>query len=99
MGASDLGSLSSHKQVDIAALCDVDAMRLASAGEKHPKAKRFSDYRKMLDEMQDEIDAVQVSTPDHTHAPAALSAMSRGKHVYCQKPLTHDVFESRQMRL
>ncbi len=98
MGASDLGSLSSHKQVDIVALCDVDAMRLASAGEKHPKAKRFSDFRKMLDEMHDEIDAVQVSTPDHTHAPAALSAMNRGKHVYCQKPLTHDVFESRQMR-
>ncbi len=99
MGASDLGSLSSHKQVDIVALCDVDAKRLAAAGEKHPNAKRFSDYRKMLDQMQDEIDAVQVSTPDHTHAPAAMSAMSRGKHVYCQKPLTHDVYESRQMRL
>ncbi len=99
MGASDLGSLSSHAQVDIVALCDVDAQRLASAAEKHPKAKRFSDYRTMLDQMQEEIDAVQVSTPDHTHAPAALSAMMRGKHVYCQKPLTHDVSESRQMRL
>lgn len=99
MGASDLGSLSSHKQADIVALCDVDAMRLAAAGEKHPNAKRFSDYRVMLDQMQNEIDAVQVSTPDHTHAPAALMAMSRGRHVYCQKPLTHDVSESRQMRL
>lgn len=99
MGASDLSSLSSHAQVDIVALCDVDANRLKSAGEKHPKAKQFSDYRKMLDEMHDEVDAVQVSTPDHTHAPAALSAMSRGKHVYCQKPLTHDVSESRQMRM
>ena len=99
MGASDLSSLSSHTQVDIVALCDVDANRLKSAGEKHPKAKQFSDYRKMLDEMHDGVDAVQVSTPDHTHAPAALSAMSRGKHVYCQKPLTHDVSESRQMRM
>ena len=99
MGGSDLSSLSSHAQVDVVALCDVDSKRLKSAGEKHPNAKQFSDYRKMLDEMQNEIDAVQVSTPDHTHAPAALSAMSRGKHVYCQKPLTHDVYESRQMRL
>lgn len=99
MGASDLSSLSSHAQVDIVALCDVDSNRLKSAGEKHPQAKQFSDYRKMLDEMNDDVDAVQVSTPDHTHAPAALSAMSRGKHVYCQKPLTHDVSESRQMRM
>lgn len=99
MGASDLAALSSHKQAEIVAICDVDALRLAAAGEKHPNAKRFSDYRVMLDQLQDSVDAVQVSTPDHTHAPASLLAMSRGKHVYCQKPLTHDVFESRQMRL
>ncbi len=99
MGASDLGSLSSHKQVEVVALCDVDSKRLASAGEKHPNAKRYSDFRKMLDEMHDAIDAVQVSTPDHTHAPAAMTAMNHGKHVYCQKPLTHDVYESRQLRL
>ncbi|HUP82104.1 MAG TPA: Gfo/Idh/MocA family oxidoreductase [Pirellula sp.] len=98
MGGADLSSLSSHAQVDVVALCDVDSKRLKSAGEKHLNAKQFTDYRKMLDEMHDQIDAVQVSTPDHTHAPAALSAMSRGKHVYCQKPLTHDVYESRQMR-
>ena len=99
MGASDLGALSSHALVDIVALCDVDATRLAAAAAKHPNAKLFSDFRKMFDEMQHEIDAVQVSTPDHTHAPAALSAMHRGKHVYCQKPLTHDVAESRKMRM
>ncbi len=99
MGASDLASLSSHSQVDIVALCDVDESRLAAAAAKHPNAKLFRDFRKMLDEMQDGLDAVQVSTPDHTHAPAALTAMNRGKHVYCQKPLTHDVQESRQMRL
>jgi predicted dehydrogenase len=99
MGASDLGSLSSHPRVDVVALCDVDANNLAAAGEKHPKAKRFADFRKMFDAMAGEIDAVSVSTPDHTHAPAAMTAMNHGKHVYCQKPLTHDVYESRQLRL
>ncbi|MEQ1828439.1 MAG: Gfo/Idh/MocA family oxidoreductase [Pirellula sp.] len=99
MGAGDLSSLSSHKDVDVIALCDVDRERLSAASEKHPKAKLFSDYRKMLEVMHDQIDAVQVSTPDHTHAPAAMSALYQGKHVYCQKPLTHDVYESRQLRL
>ena len=99
MGGADLGSLSSHAKVDVVALCDVDANNLAAAGEKHPKAKRFSDFRKMFDEMANQIDAVHVSTPDHTHAAAAMTAMNQGKHVYCQKPLTHDVYESRQLRL
>ena len=99
MGGADLGSLSSHAKVDVVALCDVDANNLAAAGEKHPKAKRFSDFRKMFDEMANQIDAVHVSTPDHTHAAAAMTAMNHGKHVYCQKPLTHDVYESRQLRL
>ncbi|MGV3485101.1 MAG: Gfo/Idh/MocA family protein, partial [Planctomycetaceae bacterium] len=98
MGASDLGSLSSHAKVQVVALCDVDSQRLAEAAKKHPEAKLFADYRKMLAEMHDQIDAVQVSTPDHTHAPAAMTAMSQGKHVYCQKPLTHDVYEARQLR-
>ncbi len=98
MGASDLGSLSSHAKVDVVALCDVDSKRLSDAAAKHPKAKLFKDYRIMLKEMHDEIDAVQVSTPDHTHASAAMSAMNQGKHVYCQKPLTHDVYESRRLR-
>ncbi len=99
MGASDLSSLSSHEKVDIVALCDVDSLRLASAKEKHPMALTFSDYREMLKAMHDQIDAVQVSTPDHTHASAAMTAMNQGKHVYCQKPLTHDIYESRQLRL
>ncbi len=99
MGASDLSSLSSHEKVDIVALCDVDSQRLAAAKEKHPTAATFTDYREMLKVMHDQIDAVQVSTPDHTHASAAMTAMNQGKHVYCQKPLTHDVFESRQLRL
>jgi predicted dehydrogenase len=99
MGASDLASLSSHKQVDIVALCDVDSLRLAAAKEKHPMASTFTDYREMLKAMHDQVDAVQVSTPDHTHASAAMTAINQGKHVYCQKPLTHDVYESRQLRL
>ena len=99
MGASDLGSLSSHPKVDVVALCDVDSNNLASAAQRHPKAKLFSDFRKMFAEIAGEIDAVSVSTPDHTHAPAAMTAMNYGKHVYCQKPLTHDVYESRQLRL
>lgn len=98
MGAADLASLSSHANVDVVALCDVDANRLAEAGEKHPKARRFNDFRKMFDAMADSIDAVHVSTPDHTHAPATMTAMNAGKHVYCQKPLTHDVYEARQLR-
>lgn len=99
MGGSDLASLSSHPKVEVVALCDVDANNLAAAGEKHPGAKRYSDFRKMFAEMADQIDAVNVATPDHTHAAAAMTAMNNKKHVYCQKPLTHDVYESRQLRL
>ena len=66
MGASDLGSLSSHPKVDVVALCDVDSNNLASAAQRHPKAKLFSDFRKMFAEIAGEIDAVSVSTPDHT---------------------------------
>jgi hypothetical protein len=97
MGAADLAALSSHDKVDVVALCDVDSLRLAAAKEKHPMAATFTDYRKMLKEMHEQIDAVHVSTPDHTHASAAMTAMNQQKHVYCQKPLTHDVFEARQL--
>lgn len=98
MGAEDLRDISSHAKVDVVALCDVDANKLKEAAEKHPKAKLYADYRKMLSDMADEIDAVIVSTPDHTHAPASLMAMNLDKPVYCQKPLTHHVSEARQMR-
>ncbi|MFD2589011.1 Gfo/Idh/MocA family protein [Croceitalea marina] len=98
MGAEDLRDISSHAKVDVVALCDVDSNKLKEAAEKHPNAKLYADYRKMLSEMADEIDAVIVSTPDHTHAPASLMAMNLDKPVYCQKPLTHHVSEARQMR-
>ena len=97
MGAQDLNSISSHSSVSVVALCDVDLSALNEAKKIHPNAKAYSDYRIMLKEMKDEIDAVQVSTPDHTHAPASIMAMNLNKHVYCQKPLTHNPSESRLM--
>jgi predicted dehydrogenase len=99
MGAADLGQFLGHPKIDVVALCDIDAGRLASAAQRAPKAKTFVDWRLMLAEMGDKIDAVNVATPDHTHAAASMSAIRLGKHVYCQKPLTHDVYEARQLRL
>ena len=98
MGSHDLKSIASHPQVEVLALCDVDTNSLAKAQALHPKAQGFSDYRKLLDQLGDQIDAVVVSTPDHTHAPASLRAMEMGKAVYCQKPLTHHVSEARAVR-
>ena len=83
---------------NIVAICDIDANRLGKKGEQYPKAKQYADFRKLLEEMGKGIDAVTVSTPDHTHAPASIMAMRMGKHVYCQKPLTHTVAEARLMR-
>ncbi|HIE98317.1 MAG TPA: Gfo/Idh/MocA family oxidoreductase [Planctomycetes bacterium] len=99
MGGADLKSVSSHAGVEVAALCDVDAKILKAAAATFPNARTFRDYREMISTVGDTIDAVVVSTPDHTHAPAAMTAMNHGKPVYCQKPLTHEVFEARQMRL
>lgn len=99
MGSSDLASIASHAGVEIAALCDVDSERLAEAKLLHANAEIFADYREMLSKLGDKIDAVVVSTPDHTHASAAMTAMNLGKPVYCQKPLTHEVYEARQLRL
>jgi hypothetical protein len=81
----------------IVALCDVDARMIAKKAQKFPEAKKFADFRKMLAEMDKEIDAVTVSTPDHLHGMAAMAAMQMGKHVYCQKPLTQTVFEAREL--
>ncbi len=98
MGGADLNSIASHAKVEVAALCDVDLNNLNNAAGKHKDAKLFRDFREMLSSLGDTIDAVVVSTPDHTHAPAAMTAMLAGKPVYCQKPLTHEVFEARQLR-
>ena len=93
-GRADIHGCSSE---NIVALCDVDGERAAEMFKKFPKAAQYTDYRKMLEERKD-IDAVTVSTPDHHHAPASVMAMRLGKHVYCQKPLTHSIYESRRMR-
>ena len=98
MGSADLKSISSHSMVEVTALVDVDSNSLAAAKKLHPNAKVFSDYRKLFDQMGSSIDAVVVSTPDHTHAPASMMAMNMGKPVYCQKPLTHHVSEARAVR-
>ena len=83
---------------NIVALCDIDDDFLGKKGEKFPSAKRYNDYRKMFDEMSREIDAVVISTPDHMHAVQVMRALGEGKHVYCQKPLTHTVAEARLLR-
>lgn len=98
MGGEDLKAISSHAKVEVFALCDVDAKNLAEAKKLHPEAKTFSDYREMFKEIGKKIDAVIVSTPDHTHAPASMMAMEMDKPVYCQKPLTHHVTEARAMK-
>ncbi len=84
------------KSENIVALCDVDWAHAAGIFREYPNAKKYKDYRKMLEEQKD-IDAVVVATPDHLHAFASMAAMKLGKHVYCEKPLTHSVWEARQM--
>ena len=99
IGGMGDGNLRNTASENIVALCDVDERRSAKSRARHPKVKLYQDFRKMLDEKGKEIDAVVVSTPDNTHAVAAISAMTLGKHVYCEKPLTRTVFEARMMRL
>src|SRR5271156_6624899 len=82
----------------IVAVCDIDQTRLDATAANHKEAKKYNDFRELLHELDARIDAVVVSTPDHTHAAAAVAAMRLGKHVYCQKPLAHSVWEARLMR-
>ena len=94
-GKGDFDALAMHG--DVVAACDVDARRLDVSVRKHTDAVKFSDYREMISQFGDKIDVLNVSTADHTHAPAALLAMRKGIHVYVQKPLTHTVWEARQL--
>jgi predicted dehydrogenase len=82
---------------NVVALCDVDEKNGAANFKAFPQAKKFNDFREMFDKMAKDIDVVTVSTPDHTHAVATMMAMKLGKHVYTQKPLTHDVYEARML--
>ncbi|MHB8897853.1 MAG: Gfo/Idh/MocA family protein [Thermoguttaceae bacterium] len=94
-GHSDSDDAAKHG--DMVAICEVDKNRLAEGLKRFPKAKGFTDFRQMLDEMGKSIDAVTVSTPDHMHAPASLTAMRMGIHCFCQKPLTRTIYEARLM--
>jgi predicted dehydrogenase len=98
-GQDDLLSVAASPRCEVVALCDVDHSPelFGWAVEKYPKAEQFADFRRLLDKA-DMFDAVTVSTPDHMHAPIAVAAMQLGKHVFCQKPLTHTVAEARRMR-
>ncbi len=95
MGAGDINAVAPGN--NIVALCDVDQERAAKTLAKFPDAKRFRDFRKMFDQMEKKIDAVVVATPDHFHAVAAMAAIRRNKHVYCEKPLAHSVYEVREL--
>ena len=88
MGGSDIGSLS-EGPIAMVAVCDVHQGNLEAAARRFPGAKTFADWRELLDRLDKQIEAVSVSTPDHMHAPVSMSAIRRGKHVYCQKPMTH----------
>jgi predicted dehydrogenase len=95
-GSSDCDHAS--QSGNIVAICDIDDNHLNAKAEKFPKARKFNDFRRMLEEMENQVDAVTVSTADHTHAAAAMMAIKLKKHVYCQKPLTYSVHEARALR-
>src|SRR5262245_4375682 len=99
-GWSDLTGVAASPQVTVVALCDLDdtEKHMGQAATTFPDAAKLADWRRLLDRAK-EFDAVTVSDPDHPHTPLAMAAMSLGKHVFWQKPLTHTVFEARQMRL
>ncbi|MCB0664201.1 MAG: Gfo/Idh/MocA family oxidoreductase [Saprospiraceae bacterium] len=96
-GRSDIINAWHEGKNKVVALCDIDTSQCKDTRKKFSDAKFYADFRKMLDELDGEIDAVTISTPDHTHAIAALTAMSMGKHVYVQKPLTHNIAEARSL--
>ena len=89
-GCADAGA-------NIVALCDVDWARAGGTFKKFPDARKYKDFREMLEKEDKNIDAVSIGTPDHVHAPAAIMAMKMGKHVYCEKPMAHTIFEARRM--
>ncbi len=97
MGRNDLQNFLSHPRTQVVALCDVDRRHLESAAALVPGVRVYTDWREMLAREGDRMDSVNVTVPDHMHAPIALEAMRRGKHVYVQKPLCHDVAECRAL--
>ena len=96
VGGQGKANLKALEDENIVALCDVDFVYASETAERYPKAKQYADYRVMLENQKD-IDAVVIATPDHTHAVISMAAIQAGKHVYCQKPLTHHIYESRML--
>ena len=97
MAGADLGAITSHPSVKLVCVAEVDLARAADVKKSHPDCRVYQDWREMLDKEAKNLDSVNVSTPDHMHAPMAMSAMQLGLHVYGQKPLTHDVYETRRL--
>ena len=97
MAWGDLTQIGNCPEVEIVAICDVDLARTKAARERFPDARIYQDWRQLLDKEAANIDSVNISTPDHMHAPIAVSAMQLGKHVYGQKPLAHDIYEVHRM--
>ncbi|MHC4497819.1 MAG: Gfo/Idh/MocA family protein [Planctomycetota bacterium] len=93
-GAGVVGGVESQ---NVVALCDVDAKQAAGTFKRHERARKYRDFRRMLDKEDKNIDAVTVATPDHVHAVASMTAIKMGKHVYCEKPLTHSIYEARML--
>src|SRR5260221_43539 len=99
MGGPDLSALTANKFVKLVAAADVDSRSSAALKKRFPDVNIYEDWRQLLDKEQNNIDSVNVSTPDHMHAPIGMSALQLGKHVYGQKPLAHDIYEVRQLTL
>jgi predicted dehydrogenase len=97
MAGEDIQQLTRYKQVELVAVAEVDLRRAAELKKRFPHLRVYQDWRRLLEREHRQLDSVNVSTPDHMHAVMAMSAMERGKHVYCQKPLTHDLYEARRL--
>src|SRR5829696_7335990 len=97
MAGADLSAIASHPSVKLVCVAEVDLSRAADVKKNHPDCRVYQDWREMLDKEAKNLDSVNVSTPDHMHAPMAMSAMQLGLPVYGQKPLTHDVYETRRL--
>ena len=93
MGYNDFKNFKSHAKTKVVAICDVDANYLERVAKEVPEARTYTDWREMIAQEGDKIDSVNVTVPDHMHFPIAFNAVRAGKHVYCQKPLCHDVAE------
>ena len=101
VGIAGMGGYATNeaaKKQNLVALCDLDQKKAGGVFKKHPNAAQFKDYRVMMDKMHKDIDAVAISTPDHTHFPAAMAAMEKGKHVFIQKPLAHNIWQVRTLQ-